>query len=160
MNIDLRFPDSEKIYVTAPDSDIKVGMRRLALQNGDSITLYDTSGAYTDPRVDTSCGLPKVRAAWNDGRINSAEGFHTQLWYAKRGIITPEMRYVATRENQGATGDKAITAEQVCRDIAAGHAVLPSNRMHPECEPMIIGPRYLVKINANIGNSALGSDTE
>ena len=156
---DLTLPDSRKIYLTAPDSDIKVGMRSLSLQNGESMILYDTTGAYTDPDIDTSHGLPKIKSGWIIERENSADGFHTQLWYAKRGIITAEMRYAAARENQGATGEGAITAEQVRSDIAAGHAVLPSNRRHPECEPMIIGSRYLVKVNANIGNSALGSDT-
>ncbi len=158
--IDLTLPDSEKIYVTAPDSDVRVGMRKLSLQNGESMILYDTTGAYTDPDIDTSDGLPEIKKGWIEEREKSADGFRTQLWYAKHGIITPEMRYAATRENQGATGDNAITAEQVRADIAAGHAVLPSNRRHPECEPMIIGSRYLVKINANIGNSALGSDTD
>lgn len=157
---DLSLPDSKKTYITTADGDVKVGMRRLDLQNGEHITLYDTTGAYTDPDIDTSNGLPKLKERWNNARMNSSEGFHTQLWYAKRGIITPEMRYVAIRENQGAEGDNLITPETVCEDIAKGHAVLPSNRCHPECEPMIIGSRYLVKINANIGNSALGSDTD
>lgn len=97
----------------------------------------------------------------------------TQMHYARQGIITPEMEYVAIRENQkqlqgadlrqhagenfGANNLKRITPEFVRQEIAAGRAIIPANINHPECEPMIIGRNFLVKINANIGNSALGS---
>jgi len=82
----------------------------------------------------------------------------TQLYYAKRRIITPEMEYVAIRENQQveALGLKSfITPEFVRKEIAAGHAMIPANINHPECEPMIIGRKFLTKINTNLGRSTL-----
>lgn len=100
----------------------------------------------------------------------------TQMHYAKQGIITPEMEYIAIRENQrqregidmrqhqgqnfGANNLTQITPEFVRSEVAAGRAIIPTNINHPECEPMIIGRNFLVKINANIGNSALGSSIE
>lgn len=100
----------------------------------------------------------------------------TQMHYAKQGIITPEMEYIAIRENQrqrhdvdmrqhagqnfGAQNLREITPEFVRQEIAAGRAIIPANINHPECEPMIIGRNFLVKINANIGNSALGSSID
>ncbi len=72
--IDLTLPDSEKIYVTAPDSDVRVGMRKLSLQNGESMILYDTTGAYTDPDIDTSDGLPEIKKGWIEEREKSADG--------------------------------------------------------------------------------------
>ena len=98
----------------------------------------------------------------------------TQMHYAKQGIITPEMEYIAIRENLrqqqgvdmrqhpgqnfGAQNLREITPEFVRQEVAAGRAIIPANINHPEIEPMIIGRNFLVKINANIGNSALGSD--
>ncbi|ENW78961.1 phosphomethylpyrimidine synthase [Acinetobacter sp. ANC 3929] len=100
----------------------------------------------------------------------------TQMHYAKQGMITPEMEYIAIRENQrqrenvdmrqhpgqnfGAQNLREITPEFVRQEIAAGRAIIPANINHPECEPMIIGRNFLVKINANIGNSALGSSID
>ena len=100
----------------------------------------------------------------------------TQMHYAKQGIITPEMEYIAIRENQrqregfdmrqhagenfGAKNLKEITPEFVRQEVATGRAIIPANINHPECEPMIIGRNFLVKINANIGNSALGSSID
>ncbi|WP_374252309.1 phosphomethylpyrimidine synthase ThiC [Acinetobacter brisouii] len=100
----------------------------------------------------------------------------TQMHYAKQGIITPEMEYIAIRENQRQRGDvdmrqhagqnfgaqnlKEITPEFVRQEVAAGRAIIPANINHPELEPMIIGRNFLVKINANIGNSALGSSID
>ncbi len=86
----------------------------------------------------------------------------TQMHYARRGIITPEMEYIALRENAGleARGVQAITAEVVRDEVARGRAIIPANINHPELEPMIIGRRFLVKVNANIGNSALASSIE
>ena len=100
----------------------------------------------------------------------------TQMHYAKQGIITPEMEYIAIRENQrqrenvdmrqhagqnfGAQNLKEITPEFVRQEVAAGRAIIPANINHPELEPMIIGRNFLVKINANIGNSALGSSID
>lgn len=151
-----------KKYITDNSHpDVRVGMREIVLQNGSSITLYDTAGAYSDSGFDSTVqNLPLVRKEWIEKRMASAEGFKTQMWYAKNGIITPEMRYVAIRENQGATTGRLITPEMVRDDVAAGRAIIPANRCHMEAEPMIIGSSYLVKINANIGNSALGSGIE
>ena len=87
----------------------------------------------------------------------------TQMAYAKKGIITPEMEYVAIRENMNCEelGIKThITPEFVCKEIAEGRAVIPANKKHPESEPMIIGTNFLVKINTNIGNSATTSGIE
>ena len=100
----------------------------------------------------------------------------TQMHYAKQGIITPEMEYIAIRENQrqchgvdtrqhsgqnfGAQNLREITPEFVRQEVAAGRAIIPANINHPEIEPMIIGRNFLVKINANIGNSALGSSID
>ncbi len=102
----------------------------------------------------------------------------TQMHYARQGIITPEMEYIAIRENQKVDGlsemmlkqhpgenfgkamPKKITPEFVRDEVAAGRAVITANINHPECEPMIIGRNFLVKINANIGNSALGSSIQ
>ncbi|TCO07474.1 phosphomethylpyrimidine synthase ThiC [Natronoflexus pectinivorans] len=87
----------------------------------------------------------------------------TQMWYARQGIITPEMEYVAIRENQRLEEKmngqfKPVTPEMVRDELAAGRAIIPANINHPECEPMIIGRKFLVKINANIGNSPVTSD--
>ncbi len=100
----------------------------------------------------------------------------TQMYYARRGIITPEMEYIAIRETQkqheltdmrqhdgesfGANIPTIITPEFVRLEVAAGRAIIPNNINHPESEPMIIGRNFLVKINANIGNSALGSSID
>jgi phosphomethylpyrimidine synthase len=104
-----------------------------------------------------------------------ASGGHpvTQLWYARQGIITPEMEYIAIRENLGNEERRAglnghsrngipesITAEFVREEVARGRAIIPANVNHPELEPMIIGRNFLVKINANIGNSAVASSIE
>ena len=105
-------------------------------------------------------GIPKIRKPWIDARLQKEGEIKTQLWYARHGIITPEMEYVAIRENQGATEGNLITPEMVREEIAAGRAIIPANCKHPEAEPMIIGSKFLVKINANIGNSALGSSIE
>ncbi len=86
----------------------------------------------------------------------------TQLHYARAGIITPEMEFIALRENQRAlmAGEAGITAEFVRREVAEGRAIIPANINHPEAEPMIIGRHFLVKINANIGNSSVSSSIE
>lgn len=154
--------NAEKVYIEGKIHPIKVGMRKVTLQNGTDILLYDTTGSYTDKgyQIDTKKGLPKIRKEWVEKRVASEGEFHTQLWYAKQGIITPEMEYVAIRESQGCKPEDAITPEMVCKEIASGRAILPSNYRHPEAEPMIIGRKFLVKINANIGNSALGSSID
>ncbi len=156
--------NARRIYIDGA-SGVRVGMKEVELQNGETVVLYDTAGVYADPdyEIDLQKGLPKFRKPWIDERIRQNGGVKTQYWYAKNGIVTPEMEYVAIRENQGIDAENhknGITAEFVRQEIAAGRAVLPSNPNHPEAEPMIIGPAFLVKINANIGNSALGSDIE
>jgi len=166
-----------KVYVDG------VPFQRVALTNGEHVELYDTSGPGSDPGV----GLVALRAPWVDGRgdvetyggrpidvrddgraavrrAGRAEQFTgsrrpplragsgrrvTQLHYARRGEVTPEMRFVATRER--------CTAEHVRDEIARGRAILPANVNHPESEPMVIGRNFLVKVNANIGNSAVTS---
>ncbi|MFR9620097.1 MAG: phosphomethylpyrimidine synthase ThiC [Rikenellaceae bacterium] len=140
--------------------ELRVGMRSLELQTGESMLLYDTTGVYPNEgyQHDIAQGVPKLRKAWIERRANSEGAFHTQLWYARQGVITEEMEYVAIRESQGT--QTSITAEYVRQAVAEGRAIIPANRCHEECEPMIIGTDFFVKINANIGNSALGSSIE
>lgn len=223
------FPNSTKVFVPGKLFPIQVAMRQIALSptklsNGQievnpPITIYDTSGPYTDgtQEIDIRKGLPRLRDQWilerNDviqlenissqygqkrladttldelrfayshkPKVAAAGKNVTQLHYARKGIITPEMEYVAIRENQrieqlanstpgmdhqhpgenfGArTAGKYITPEFVREEIATGRAIIPNNINHPESEPMIIGRNFLVKINANIGNSAVSSSIE
>ena len=135
---------SHKVYLDG------VPFRRVSLTNGEHFDLYDTSGPYTDHNVtvDLHAGLPGLRGAWIGNRTEK----NTQLGYAKAGVITEEMRFVATRER--------LDPEFVRAEVASGRAVIPANRRHPESEPMIIGKKFLVKINANIGNSAVSSSIE
>ncbi|MGI8852816.1 MAG: phosphomethylpyrimidine synthase ThiC, partial [Methyloceanibacter sp.] len=167
---------SRKIY-SAPDGhdDLAVPFRDIALTNGESFPVYDTSGPYTDPeaKIDVQRGLPALRKAWIEARNG---GPVTQLELARAGIVTPEMIYIAHRENIGherAAGEAEarladgesfgaslpafVTPEFVRSEVARGRAIIPANINHPETEPMIIGRNFLVKINANIGNSALSS---
>ena len=218
-------PNSKKIYVSGSRADIRVPMREIScsptqtqtgLEENTSITVYDTSGPYTDPEVeiDIRKGLQALRAEWiterndtielegpsseygverlNDPelkklryaqppkpRVAKAGANVTQMHYAKKGIITPEMEFIAIRENQRLNEYKdkgllkrhtgmpwqsnlpeEVTPEFVRDEVAAGRAIIPNNINHPESEPMIIGRNFLVKINANIGNSALGSTIE
>lgn len=159
---DLSKEGAEKIYIDGNIHPIKVGMKKISLQNGESVTLYDTTGSYTDTKFASTIkqGLPKIRKEWIEKRIKEDGKVLTQLAYARKGIITPEMEYVAIRENQGTTEGNIITAEMVRNEVAEGRAIIPANIKHPEAEPMIIGSKFLVKINSNIGNSALGSSIE
>jgi phosphomethylpyrimidine synthase len=216
-------PGSRKIYVQGNRPDLRVPLREICQaktptlfggEDNPPITVYDTSGPYTDPdyRVDLAAGLPALRAAWIEergdverltdlssdfGRQRAADAkldpirfrHHlrkplrakaganvTQMHYARRGIVTPEMEYIAIRENQklealaesalrhqhpgqsfGASLPKLITPEFVRDEVARGRAIIPANINHPESEPMIIGRNFLTKINANIGNSAVSS---
>ena len=181
---------SRKIYLTGARPDIRVPMREIALSGGNlPLRLYDTSGPYTDPdaSIDLKRGLPPLRLGWITGRGDVAElpgpssayrrqreedpqlgGVRfasvrrplrakpgrcvTQMHYARRGEITPEMEFVALREG--------VAPELVRDEVARGRAIIPANVNHPETEPMIIGRRFLVKINANIGNSAVASSIE
>ena len=165
------------------------------------LRVYDPSGPYTDPeaRIDIRAGLPALRAAWirrrgdveeYDGRAvgdpalaltdqarrrplrAKAGKAPTQLAYARAGIVTPEMEYIAIRENLGRERTREtirdgelfgaaipdyVTPEFVRDEVARGRAIIPANINHPESEPMIIGRNFLVKINANIGNSVVAS---
>jgi len=219
-------PGSRKIHVPGSRPDLKVAMREVAQADTPSkdgpvanppLTLYDTSGPYTDPDygVDLLKGLPALRRAWIEERGDTevlegvSSGFArqqrgdapeadiafpgtppvrraapgrtvTQMHYARRGIVTPEMEYVAIRENArlgelremyGAAGltrrhagqgfgarlPEEVTPEFVRDEVAAGRAIIPANINHPELEPMIIGRNFRVKVNANIGNSAVTS---
>ena len=227
------FTGSKKIYVDGTLHPIKVAMREITLaptklssgkmENNASVTVYDTSGPYTDQNatIDIKKGLPRLREPWILDRkdveqlphVSSASGKQrkedasldalrfehiknplrakkgssvTQLFYAKQGIITPEMEYIAIRENQrvdqlrhqlnghydllsqqhqgnsfGANTPKGLITPEFVRDeVAACRAIIPANINHPEAEPMIIGRNFLVKINANIGNSAVSSTIE
>ena len=179
---------AHKIYIDGP-AGVRVPMRQIHLTDGTHFRLYDTSGAHTDPgmAVDVRRGLPPLREAWIDGRQDSerlaapssayrrareddptiaelrfpshirprrAVGGRaiTQLHYARAGIVTPEMAFVAVREG--------VTADFVRDEVACGRAIIPANINHPESEPMVIGRNFLVKINANIGNSAISSSIE
>jgi phosphomethylpyrimidine synthase len=142
------FPNSTKISV----GELGVPMRRIDVDEGrSSITVYDTTGPQgIDPRV----GLPKRRQPWIDARRAAAEqsGNWTQMHFARKGVITEEMRFCAIREN--------VEPEFVRSEVARGRAIIPANIKHPELEPVIIGRNFLVKINANIGNSAVSSSIE
>ena len=203
------FPNSGKIYVTGSRPDLRVPMREVCLadtptmfggEKNAPVTLYDTSGPYTDPTVTVNLreGLPSVRGAWiaersdtelldgltsDYGRRRAVDpklsrlrypqqcrprrarpGVNvTQMHYARRGIVTPEMEFVAIRENQrleqyrdspllkqhagesfGAAIPRAITPEFVRDEVARGRAIIPANINHPELEPMIIGRNFLV----------------
>jgi phosphomethylpyrimidine synthase len=153
------FPNSTKVYLPGPQG-IRVPMREIALSGGEPpLRVYDSSGPQGVEALD---GLPTVRDVWIRERLAAAgrsapprlraSGPITQLHYARRGEITPEMEFVALRE--------AVPAELVRSEVARGRAIIPANINHPELEPMVIGRRFLVKINANIGNSAVASSIE
>lgn len=209
----IKYPSSEKVYMEGTlFPEIRVAMRKVNLtptvtkdKNGKKhfsenapVYVYDTSGAYSDPKVEINLkrGLPRLREPWILKRggveklsqqsseycrerlanksLDELRFQHialpyralpgksvTQMAYAKQGIITPEMEYVAIRENMNCEelGIKThITPEFVREEVAAGRAVIPANINHPEAEPMIIGRNFLVKINTNIGNSATTSN--
>jgi phosphomethylpyrimidine synthase len=223
------FPNSRKVFVEGSRADIRVPMREVSqaptqasmgAEDNPPITIYDTSGPYTDPAasIDLMQGLPALREAWiearqdterldgpsseygrtraEDPQLASLRFEHiraprraraglnvTQMHYARRGVITPEMEYVAIRENCrlqemradpryakllrqhrgesfGASLPEEITPEFVRDEVARGRAIIPSNINHPELEPMIIGRNFRVKVNTNIGNSAVTSSIE
>lgn len=148
------FPNSKKVYING------VAMREIQLSPSakePALKVYDTSGPFTDPEhvVDVKKGIKKLRAQWCEARKNDSN--KSQMHYARKGIITPEMEYIAVRESLGMGH---ITPEFVRSEVAAGRAIIPSNINHPESEPMIIGRNFSVKINANIGNSAISSGIE
>ncbi|APA95269.1 phosphomethylpyrimidine synthase ThiC [Nocardia seriolae] len=134
--------------VEADGTTLNVPVRRINLTNGEHFDVYDTSGPYTDDTatIDLEAGLPKLRDTWDKPQV---DGPPTQLNWARQGIVTKEMAYIAAREG--------VSPELVRDEVAAGRAVIPANHRHPESEPMIIGKKFAVKINANIGNSAVSS---
>ncbi len=144
------FPASERVYVEA--GDLRVPVRRVHLTGGEApFDVYDTAGPANH---DLHHGLPKLRKAWIDARLaDGDDGNRTQMHYARKGVITPEMRFIAIREGL----DPATGPEFVRSEVARGRAIIPANINHPESEPMIIGRNFLTKINANIGNSAVSS---
>jgi phosphomethylpyrimidine synthase len=229
------FAASRKVHIEGTLPGVRVPMREISLSpthatNGNGglpnqpVTVYDTSGPYTDPDVtiDVRAGLPPLRRTWIEARQDTEElpqvtsdygrqrasdpkladlrfthirkplrakaGRNvSQMHYAKKGIITPEMEFIAIRENQsrarakelmassnghgggvlqhpgkawGARIPDIITPEFVRDEVARGRAIIPNNINHPETEPMIIGRNFLVKINSNIGNSAVASTIE
>jgi len=178
-----------RVYVQGSQESIRVPKRRIALSDGTAHTLYDTSGPYGDAAATTDVrrGLPPLRAGWIEARGDTVEldsptsiyrrgreampeldalrfaqprkprrakpGANvTQMHYARRGEVTPEMEFVALREG--------LEPQFVRDEVARGRAIIPANVNHPESEPMIIGRNFLVKINANIGNSAVTSSIE
>jgi phosphomethylpyrimidine synthase len=137
-------PGSTRAFLT--DGDIKVPVRRIEVAGEPAIDVYDPAG----PRgIDPHLGLPKLRQRWIERRITRGDTNFSQMHYARRGEITEEMRFVALREG--------VTPDFVREEVARGRAIIPANIKHPEAEPMIIGRNFLVKINANIGNSAVSS---
>ncbi|MAB81579.1 MAG: phosphomethylpyrimidine synthase [Planctomycetes bacterium] len=148
------FPGSHKVFVKLEHQGerMEVPKRRIHLSGGEaSIDVYDASGPRS---FSASEGLPGLRQPWIDARRSGPAdtGNRTQMHYARRGITTPEMAFVAEREG--------VTSEFVRSEIARGRAVLPANTHHPELEPMIIGRNFLVKVNANIGNSVVRSSID
>ena len=166
-------PGIEKAYLKA-GRDLRIPVRRVRVSNGESpVNLYDTSGPQGH---DVRHGLPALRRPWLDGRgdldivkpagdddrelipeslrrpVYRGSGTVTQMHYARKGVVTEEMEFIAAREG--------LPGEFVRSEVARGRAIIPCNVNHPELEPMIIGRNFLVKINANIGNSAVASSIE
>ncbi|WP_067846330.1 phosphomethylpyrimidine synthase ThiC [Alicyclobacillus mali (ex Roth et al. 2021)] len=183
------FPSSRKVYAVGSRPDLRVPMREVTLEptrtpsqstDNPPLRVYDTSGPYTDADVDVDPrrGLPALRATWIEERGDTEwkeptrptdvdptlvpfrrqarrakpGRIVTQMHYAKRGIVTPEMEFVAIREG--------MDPEFVRQEVASGRAIIPANVNHPELEPMIIGRKFHVKVNANIGNSVVSSSLE
>jgi phosphomethylpyrimidine synthase len=142
-----------KQYVQGSRPDIRVPVREILQTGGNPpLRVYDSSGPYTDPHVtiDLKAGLSKLRSNWVEKRRGQPNV--SQMHFAKRGVITEEMEYIALREG--------VTPEFVRDEVARGRAIIPANINHPELEPMIIGRNFLVKVNANIGNSAVTSSID
>ena len=129
--------------------ELRVPATEISLTNGETMHLYNTVGPEG---IDPKDGLPHRRTAWIQRRLDRGDTNLSQMHCARKGEITEEMQFVAEREG--------VPAEFVRDEIARGRAVLPANIHHPEMEPMIIGRNFLVKVNANIGNSAIKSSIE
>jgi phosphomethylpyrimidine synthase len=147
--LEASFPNSHKHHreIVHAGETLRVPFRRIHLAGGEApLDVYDTSGpqGFTAQQ-----GLPRLREAWVARREARGETNHSQMHFARRGIITEEMAFAAAREG--------LDPEFVRSEIARGRAILPANKRHLELEPMLIGRNFLVKINANIGNSAVRS---
>jgi phosphomethylpyrimidine synthase len=144
-------PASRKVYVE--DGGLRVPQREISLSTGEAVRVYDTTGPQGH---DVNAGLPPLRRPWIAERQRLSrergDGNMSQMHYARMGVITEEMRFCALREG--------LPAEFVRDEVARGRAIIPANINHPELEPMIIGRNFLVKINANIGNSAVASSIQ
>ncbi|MCL1908884.1 MAG: phosphomethylpyrimidine synthase ThiC [Holophagaceae bacterium] len=157
--------DTTGSYTDTKESiDLEKGLRPLRLpwilERGDVIELEDPSSHYRRLREGDS-DLDAVRFPALRKPLRAKQGQKvTQMHYARRGITTPEMEFVAIRENLGRLEGSYITPDFVRQEVACGRAVIAANINHPEAEPMIIGQAFLVKINANIGNSAIASSIE
>ncbi|MEM9802630.1 MAG: phosphomethylpyrimidine synthase ThiC, partial [Planctomycetota bacterium] len=147
------FPSSHKVHeaIEWNGHELLVPKRRIHLSSGEpSLDVYDSSGPQGH---DVRIGLPRPRGEWVEARRAAGEtGNASQMHFARRGIVTEEMVFAAAREG--------VEPEFVRSEIACGRAVLPANVNHPELEPMVIGTNFLVKVNANIGNSAVTSSIE
>ena len=153
----IAFPSSRKVYIESEKySDVRVGMREISLscKEQPNLIVYDTTGVFSDKNYEEDF-IPKVRQTWIDKREN--DKIKTQKYYARQGIITEEMEYIAIRENLGRKNHGHITSEFIRQKVASGEAIIPANIKHPESEPMIIGRDFLTKVNSNIGNSAVSS---
>ena len=164
------FPNSRKVYKDT--EGLRVPYRAITISDTSGedkeFHVYDTTGPYTEPsfEIDLHVGLPKHRYEWIAERAHSYQSDErfkdnvTQLAYAKNGIITKEMEFAAARENSFTNSENKVTAELVRSEIASGRAIIPANIKHPELEPMVIGKKFLTKVNSNIGNSPVKSDIE
>lgn len=166
-NGSIRLYDTSGVYTDdSVKIDLKQGLPRLRdrwlSKREDLQKLNDFTSVYSKLRLNDPA-LEALRFQPKNLPYKAKKGCEiTQMALAKKGIITPEMEYVAIRENlaSGKKENSYITPEFVRQEVAAGRAVIPANPNHPEAEPMIIGSKFLVKINTNIGNSALSSDIE
>lgn len=166
-NGSVRLYDTSGVYTDdSVKIDLKQGLPRLRdrwlSKREDLQKLDDFTSVYSKLRLNDPA-LEALRFQPKNLPYKAKKGCEiTQMALAKKGIITPEMEYVAIRENlaSGKKENSYITPEFVRQEVAAGRAVIPANPNHPEAEPMIIGSKFLVKINTNIGNSALSSDIE
>lgn len=135
-----------KHVIHSSGTTLSIPVRKISLTGGSGVfETYDTSGPQN---IDPYVGLPKTRSSWVSARAGDSVCC-TQMHYAKQGVITEEMAYVAAREG--------LNAEFVRSEVARGRAIIPANKRHLELEPCIIGRHFLTKINANIGNSAVKS---
>ncbi len=145
--------------------DVTVGLKPLRqnwiLERNDTEEVAEPTSEFTRAQAEQLQLVPqmKVKAPIRKAKDGLCV---SQLHYARKGIITPEMEFIAVRENQRRlnAGEKGITAEFVRKEVAEGRAIIPANINHPESEPMVIGRNFLVKINSNIGNSSISSSIE